>query len=106
MGALSFRVLPDQPTLDGSDDVVQLLVGQLPPGTYAVPFRKAGSIACGRCMLGDEHGMAAVWGLLPVVDRLGRRKALGDEAARMRENRLQALRPEIFPFPWPQSDAV
>ena len=83
------------PAADYVHHVAAFLAGQLPSPGYLVPPQQAGPAAGGGGMLGHEHRVAAPGRLPPVVERFGRREALGNEFGRVLEHNVQAPFAEV-----------
>src|SRR4051794_25389193 len=79
------------PAADHADDILPLLRRQLLPGLDPVVSVEARPAAGTRCVLGDEDGVAAVRGLLPVLDRESRGEALADQVVRVAAQALGAV---------------
>ncbi len=56
-------------------------------------------------MLGDEHRVAAEWGLLPVVPGMCRGEPLVDEVSPVVENGSEAFRRQVAAFLGPEPEA-
>lgn len=85
--------------------MLALLSIQRPALRDAVPFREARAAARARCVLGDEHRVAAEWGLLPVVPGMCRGEPLVDEVSPVVEDGPEAFRRQVAAFLGPEPEA-
>src|SRR5689334_6653083 len=78
------------PAADDVDDVGALFFREFTPLRDVVVALEAAAAAGGGGVLGDEHGVAAVRGLLAVLVRLGGSELLGDEIVRVGSDGVHA----------------
>src|SRR4051812_43175490 len=86
-GSLRDGALPLDPAADHVDDIAALVGAELVALGDLVVALEAGAAAGARGVLGDEHRMAAVRRLLPVLVRLCGRELLGDQFVRVLADR-------------------
>lgn len=96
------RPLPPQPPLNHLHNVRLLLPRQLPPLYNPMPFRQTRSTARPRRMLCDKNRVPPHRRLLPILDRLRRRQALGNEPFGVPQKLIQTVPLQVPSFHFPQ----
>src|SRR5687767_9004663 len=74
-----------EPSRNRSEDVRVLAEAERTPRVDPMPLRQTRATACRRCVLRDEHRVAAEWCLAAVVARRCRCETLRHEVTRMIE---------------------